>query len=441
MLQAVERRLRTRDKAAGGAVSVSLLDMVLCCARGLDFLHPQISEHHLRVAMIAAAVARAMGLPDRSVHDVLVAGALHDIGAVSRPAWRGLLDQALLRYGAVEAAQGVHLHGEEGYLLLRDFPPFANAAATIRFHHVEWAHGAGRHQHGDEVPLTSHILHLADRAAVLPDDPGDALEHMQSYRRAIAADAGTRFHPEVVHAFDEASASEAFWLDVVSRRKEEILKKRFGALAVRLSLDGLYRMAEIFGRVIDCRSAYTASHSSGVAAVSELLASRSGLALEQQRLIGVAGYLHDIGKLALPAELLDKPGRLTEQEMRLVRQHPYFTQQILSAVPGLEQVGLWAALHHERLDGTGYPFRRAALPFEARIVGVADIFTAITEDRPYRQGMGRDAGLQVLSELVRNGAIDAQLVALIADSYPEFSDACRASSVGKPSRSCASRIA
>lgn len=441
MLHPVERRQDGRLPVVAGAVSISLLDMVLCCARGLDFLHPQISEHHLRVALIAASIARAMALPDRSVHDVLVAGALHDIGAVSRPAWRGLLDQALLRYGASADGQGVHLHGEEGYLLLRDFPPFANAAAAIRFHHLEWAHGAGREQGGEDVPLGSHILHLADRAAVLPDDACDALEHMQSYRRAIASDAGTRFHPEVVHAFDEVSASEAFWLDVVSRRKEEILKKRFGALAVRLSLDSLYRLAEIFGRVIDCRSGYTASHSSGVAAVSELLASRSGLADDHQRLIGVAGYLHDIGKLALPAELLDKPGRLTEQEMRLVRQHPYFTQQILSAVPGLEQVGLWAALHHERLDGTGYPYRRSALPLEARVVGVADVFTAVTEDRPYRKGMDRVACLTVLGEMARNGAIDAQLVALIAERYPEFSDACRSSSAGIPNRSCASRTA
>lgn len=409
-------------------MDVRLLDMVLACARAVDFLHPHIAEHHLRVACIAARIAEGMRLSDDDVHDALVAGALHDIAAVCRPAWRGLLDRSLSGDDA-GADESVHRHGYEAYELLRDFAPFSRAAAAIRFHHVKWQYGAGRHQDGQEVPLVGHILQLADRVAVLPDDldiaSGNAhvLENMQAFRRAIIDGAGSRFHPEAVLAFDTVSRSEAFWLDVMSRRKEETLKSRYGAMTVHLSLDGLYRLAEIFGRIIDYRSSYTACHSSGVAASSELLARCLGLPPERQRLIGVAGYLHDIGKLSLPHGLVDKAGRLSPQEMRLMRQHPYFTHQILSAVPGLEQVASWASLHHERLDGTGYPFRSTALPLEARIVGVADIFTAVSEDRPYRRGMDRSACLTVLGDLVAQGAIDGALVAILRDAYDLFLEA------------------
>ncbi|WP_164931930.1 HD domain-containing phosphohydrolase [Janthinobacterium sp. 17J80-10] len=141
------------------------------------------------------------------------------------------------------------------------------------------------------------------------------------------------------------------------------------------------------------------------------------------RLVGIAGYLHDIGKLSVPVVLLDKPGKLAPDEMQLIRQHPYYTHQILSAVPGLETVCAWAAFHHERLDGTGYPFRPRHLPLEARIVAVADVFTAITEDRPYRPGMPKEACLSILYKMVCEGALDGDIVSYLPDIYDALHDA------------------
>lgn len=400
-------------------IEVNLFDMVLCLARAIDFLHPAVSEHHLRVAYVASCVAEELGLDAARIQDVLIAGALHDLAAACSPAWSGLLDEALTQdlLSRHQVPAELHRHGLQGYLMLRDFPPFAQAACAIRFHHVDWDDGRGSEYAGLPVPLASHILRIADRIAVLPDERRNVLEQAGAMRAALAAGAGRLFHPELVGVFEALSQRESFWLDLVSRHKDQVVRRRFGNATVSLDLDGLHALSRILGKIIDYRSAFTATHSSGVAATSEDLALRLGLARSHSRLIGVAGYLHDIGKLAVPPALLDKPGKLTAQEMLIVKQHPYYTHQILSTVPGLEDVTAWASLHHERLDGTGYPFRTRAIPLGARIIAVADVFTAITEDRPYRRGMPRAECLAVLDKLVHEGAIDGDVVATLRGDF------------------------
>lgn len=403
------------------AIDIKLFDMVLCFSRAIDFLHPRISEHHLRAAYIAACLAEELGLDPESMQDALIAGALHDVAAVSSAIRHDLFEDALTHYhaGSNLMPDSLHRHGFEACLLLCDFPPFAKAASAIRYHHVNWDFGRGSEFDGAPVPLISHVLRLADRVAVLPDDDRNILEQVAAIRETVSAGSARLFKPDVVAAFDEIAAKESFWLDLASRHKEEIIRRRFGMPKVSLDLDGLYRLSRVFGKIIDYRSPFTATHSSGVAATSEALAARLGMSHSQGRLAGVAGYLHDIGKLAVPSEILDKPGKLTPQEMLVIRQHPYYTHRILAMVPGLETVNTWASLHHERLDGTGYPFRPREIPLGSRIIAVADIFTAITENRPYRSGMDRAQCLSVLDKLVADGAIDGDIVAVLRNDFEQ----------------------
>lgn len=402
--------------------------MVLCLARAIDFLHPAISEHHLRAAYIASCLAEELALGSETIQDVLIAGALHDLAAACSPAWSGLLDAALTQDLSNHplVRDELHRHGFEGYLMLRDFPPFSRAAHAIRFHHVNWDCGRGAEFAGVQTSLASHILRVADHVAILPHDVQNILAQAGAISEAVAAGSPHLFHPEVAQAFAGISSRDSFWLDVMSRHKEVILKRRFGIATVALDLGGLHRLSQVFGKIIDYRSSFTAMHSSGVAATSEQLAARLDLDPAQRRLIGVAGYLHDIGKLAVPPAILDKPGKLTPHEMFIIKQHPYYTHQILSMVPGLETVNTWASLHHERIDGTGYPFRPRDVPLGSRIVAVADVFTAITEDRPYRRGMSQAQCLAVLDKLALEQAIDGDIVAALRSGFEEIHHARRA---------------
>lgn len=403
-------------------IKIKLFDMVLSFSRALDLLHPAILDHHLRVAYIACCIAEELGFTAAEIQNVLIAGALHDAGAASSAVRLRLLEYALNRYrlDGAEIPEDIHKHGFEGFELMQNFPPFAQAASAIRFHHVEWDFGRGSEFAGEPVPLGASILYLSDRVAVMPVTERNILEQAAEIREAVAADTGKWFMPEVVAAFQEASAPESFWLDVMCQHKEAIIMDRFGGHEIELTPDALLELSKVFGKIIDYRSPFTATHSSGVAAVAEVLGQRLGFSPTDNKLLKVAGYLHDIGKLAVPTEILDKPGKLTKEEMFVVKQHPYDTFRILSMVPGLKTVNTWASLHHERLDRQGYPFRSHEIPLGSRIVAVADIFTAITEDRPYRMGMDRTRAIAVLDQMVLDKVIDGDIVAVLRNDYDEF---------------------
>jgi HD-GYP domain-containing protein (c-di-GMP phosphodiesterase class II) len=159
--------------------------------------------------------------------------------------------------------------------------------------------------------------------------------------------------------------------------------------------------------------------------VAETLGRLAGLGEEECYQLRLAGHLHDIGKLSVPNHILEKPGALTSDEFALVRSHTYHTQRVLERIPAFSQIATVASHHHETLDGSGYPFHVDAqrLPLAARIMAVADVFTAVTEDRPYRAAMAEAAVLAVLAEDAAAHRLDRQLVALVAGDFQSINAA------------------
>lgn len=151
-------------------------------------------------------------------------------------------------------------------------------------------------------------------------------------------------------------------------------------------------IVKIFSKIIDNTSPYTAVHSQNVAHVSKCLALYTGFSELESEKMYLAGLLHDIGRLAVPNEILTKPGVLSGNEYKIDKQHPYYSYYILQQVEGFEEIAVWAGSHHETLDGNGYPFGLVApeINLGSRIIAVADIYCALLEDRPYRSGMTND---------------------------------------------------
>ena len=150
----------------------------------------------------------------------------------------------------------------------------------------------------------------------------------------------------------------------------------------------------------------------------------SGFSDRECHMMEIAGFLHDLGKLAVSNEILEKNGALSDEEIHEMRKHTYYTYIILNKIKGLEHISTWAAYHHEKLNGNGYPFHVKGEDFSklARIMAVADIFTAITEDRPYRAGMSEDEAVRVLNNMVENGSIDGTIVKLVQDNAAHIND-------------------
>jgi putative nucleotidyltransferase with HDIG domain len=269
---------------------------------------------------------------------------------------------------------------------------------------------------GEHIPLLGRIVCLAQtvevfvRAVGLPGSLAMALK-----RR------GRWFDPALVDALLSVRDDRRLWGPLEDPRTVPSLALWEPADRVRTAgEDDLDRIAEAFARVIDAKSPYTAQHSAGVAEWAVATGSVLGLAPDGLRDLRRAGLLHDIGKLAVSSRILDKPGRLEPAEAAVMREHPRYTQQILERVACLRGIVDTAADHHERLDGTGYHRGRAAfdLSRSARILAVADVYEALTAERPYRAAMPREKALAILREERGTGLCPSAVDALAAAATP-----------------------
>jgi diguanylate cyclase (GGDEF)-like protein/PAS domain S-box-containing protein/putative nucleotidyltransferase with HDIG domain len=178
-----------------------------------------------------------------------------------------------------------------------------------------------------------------------------------------------------------------------------------------------FSMLDALVAAVDNKDRYTRRHSEEVLAYSIDICRELGLDEAMQHDTAVAALLHDVGKIGVPDPILRKPGRLSDEEFEIIKQHVTMGAIIVQAVPGFEVTLDAIRLHHERWDGTGYPdgLRGHEIPLMARVIGVADAFSAMTTDRPYRKGMTPERALEILSEGIGT-QWDEECVAALARS-------------------------
>ena len=395
---------------------IPLHRLILSVSEALDHIHRKVADHQQRTAYIATRLGRCMGLRGQALLDLFHAAALHDIGLI------GHENRILALH--LHQLEAVNWHAEAGYILLEPNPLFTRPAEILRYHHVPWDNGLGAEHQGAAVPLESHIIVLADSVEVAIDRNTPILAQAESITQKINTLAGTEYHPDCVDAFNEVSQEEAFWLDATCERIYTVLLQQVDWPNLTIDAVALTPLAQTFARIVDAASPWTAVHSAGVAATAVALAERLKFSPRELHLMRAAGYMHDIGKLSVPTSILDKPGKLTKDETAVVRAHTYHTHRILDNIGGMPQVCEWAAFHHERLNGTGYPFHHTAddLTLGSRIMAVADVFTAVTEERPYRQGMPAEQALTVLHGMVDSGALDGDVVRILERDFDDIAE-------------------
>jgi HD-GYP domain-containing protein (c-di-GMP phosphodiesterase class II) len=247
---------------------------------------------------------------------------------------------------------------------------------------------------GETIPLGGRIVGLAQSVEVFAGRYGvEAALAVAVERR------GTWFDPSLVDGLRELRRDAAFWQRVLGPAPRTHLAELEPEEEVRVVDEAtLDLIAEAFARVIDAKSPYTYRHSEGVASIAVEIGRAMDLADEELRDLRRAGLLHDIGKLGVSNLILDKPDRLTDREMAQVRLHPAYTHQILARVTAFAGIVEAASSHHERLDGKGYHLGLAGdqLSAMARALAVADVYEALTADRPYRAGLPRDEAVGML---------------------------------------------
>jgi HD-GYP domain-containing protein (c-di-GMP phosphodiesterase class II) len=272
---------------------------------------------------------------------------------------------------------------------------------TLRQTYERWDGKGAYGMSGEEIDLTSRLINLADVVEVFGRTGG------VEGAVAIARDrSGSQFDPDLVDAFCERADILLSEIDATPSWDAVIAAEP--ALAGELDGDELDDALAAIGEFSELKSPWTMGHCRGVAELAAEAGNHFGLPAPELVTLRRAARVHDVGRLGVPNTIWDKPGPLSPSELERVRLHPYLSERMLAFSPALAPLGALAAVHHERLDGSGYPRGLAAeaLSPAGRLLGAADAYQAMTEARPYRGPLAADEAASELRRDVADGRID-----------------------------------
>lgn len=386
---------------------ILLNELLFSLSKALDCVERELlgatTNHGKRTAYVSMRLCRTLGLSDAEVFDMGCCAVLHDNALTAYMLEAG--------HGNIGRLEHFSVHCEKGEDNARAFPFLGDVSGVILHHHENW-NGTGFHSlAGEAIPLRAAVLRLADNMDLRlamgsghPELEGKIREHAVRLREKIYA-------PPVVDALLEQLGPDLA-ANLADERIDAALAAELACREVEVDTAALLRLCGLFAFIVDAKSRFTLHHSRGLAAKAGYMGRVYGLDPERCDRLIIAAYLHDIGKLSTPAAILEKPGPLTPDEYEVMKLHVSMTWEILENVRGLEEITRWAACHHEKLDGRGYPrgYTGAELSFECRLMACCDIYQALTETRPYRAGMNHGQAMDILRNMAQQGMLDADIV-------------------------------
>lgn len=365
--------------------------------------------HGKRVAFMAQEVARELGWSQERIDLLIFAGMMHDCGVSNTDTHTHLVNEFDWINSDEHCIRGAMLVNSSPLLFLHDI---------LRYHHTHWdiLEGSNLEQTLQE---NTNLIYLVDRVdatrAGFLTSSLTTQEIREKVYQKIEQSTGY-FAPHLCEGLYKAGANLAFWYTLENDPLQHTLREWVDKGDYRsFSYDEIYQIALIFARIVDEKSHFTAEHSHKVAKIARFLGQQIGLKEELCAKLEIAGLLHDLGKLRVPDSVLDKPGTLSHTELAVLNRHSFDSYAILHKIEGFEEIALWAGMHHEKLDGEGYPYHyhNVSIPFEARILTVADIFQALIQSRPYRDSLPLEKALTILEEMAQEGKIDGSILALM----------------------------
>lgn len=371
---------------------LSLKELAIPMIKAIDSFNFLLKSHHRKVAVISYYLGKDLNLKEDELLELVIAASLHDIGALSVQERDMLIKEDVLNPKP---------HCIMGYHMLTSFEAFKNIAQIIKHHHIRYEDSLKMPK--DEIPFASHIIHLADRVDISITADDFILDQKNEIIDKIGKKAGRVFHPDVFKSFEKVSKADIFWIEITNLQIEQLFKKMNFTLNFELTIDKILDFALTISHIIDFRSKFTASHSYTVAQLAFFIGQLMGYSDEKCKKLKIAGFLHDIGKIGIDPSLIEKNGQLTEKEFNIMKLHPYYTSQILNELNSsawFREIVSWAEKHHEKIDGTGYPYslKSSEIDDGVKVLAYADIITALMEDRPYRGSLSIDETLGIINE-------------------------------------------
>jgi HD-GYP domain-containing protein (c-di-GMP phosphodiesterase class II) len=445
---------------------IRLAEILSALSHALDMVEGQPVGHCVRCCWIGIQVGKEIGLDASQIWELYYTLLLKDLGCSSNAARicqlymiddiafkrdfmtvNGSLPQVLrfvlshtgMNAGLAERFRAlVHIFQNGGQIaqelmetrcdrgaeIARKMRFSENVAQAIHSLDEHWDGGGRPHGlSGDDIPIYSRIALLAQIVDVFQTANG-----IEAAKREIENRTGTWFDPRLSSAFARIAENPEFWQTLrADDLQQEIFALEPAQTTSTVDDDYLDDIAAAFAQVIDSKSPYTSGHSERVTLFTDLIAKEMGLSADQRRWLKRAALLHDIGKLGVSNSILDKPGKLDPDEWVAMKMHAAYSETILSRIAAFSELAVIAAAHHERLDGKGYPrgIKGDQIALETRIITTADIFDALTAERPYRAAMPVAVALATMAEMV-DTAIDADCFAALRQAVAGLSPALAA---------------
>ena len=402
-----------------------LNDMLYAIAYALDTVEREyrgIELHHAdRVAYIAVQLGRAHGMDTDSLLHLAAAAVLHDNAFTEYLNYVGDIPSLVHEYVSEDTpANRQRPHCEMGERNVSVLPFYGKIKNAVLYHH-ENADGSGAFgKKAEETSLYAKLIHFADEL-----DNNFSLEDVEEneYKTILnwlEENSGKLFTEYEVRLFRAAFPTPMHTLFNTARIRQ-LLQCDLPHVLGEYSVADIKGLASTFARIIDYKSHFTCTHSLGIAEKAHVLGAYLGEPVENCTKLYLAGALHDVGKLTIPSSILEKPDRLTDQEFAIMKTHAVASWNILRTIDGIDDVVLWACMHHEKLNGSGYPFGKRATELNqyTRIIACTDIYQALIENRPYKEGVSHKQAMQIMRDMVQKGLIDSQVTIAIDACFGE----------------------
>lgn len=403
-------------------MKLDLTDMLYAMSYALDAIEEEMlgiaTKHGKHVAYLSFFMGEEAGFEEEELRDFVGCCILHD-NALTEFFQEELLKNPIGKGSEVKIPEkidpdlvfnhsGHSVIGEQNIRLM----PFRTNVENIILYHHENADGTGPlGKPASETGLKSQILHLTDMVDVACKLEKITEKEFDEISKWVRSQSGKMFSEESVTLFEKTINFEKICV-LKDKGIIDVLKELMKTKVCDYSDEEIHNIAGLFARIVDYKSEYTEKHSIGVSVKAEQMADYYGFDAEKRIRFYFAAAMHDIGKLVVKNDILEKAGRLTDEEFITIENHASATYYILSQMRGIPDIIEWASNHHEKLNGTGYPrgLTAESLSFEDRLMACIDIYQALTGKRSYKDEWSHEKAISIMMDMVGRGELDEKIV-------------------------------